>query len=212
VRTTPRTGMRYYEQGDTLDVTTQDAAMMSDADTFVVGIYDTAAAGAAADGAYTGAGKTMRTGMVRTIGGFLEIYRNGAWRGVQSIELQTQVFYETTYGNGDEAGVAILNIPDYGGPVYVTVSGAVSVAAVAGAQIRAVVRLDAIEGVIASAVLDRSSQYPSGELMSLTFPAYRIGPISGAHNLIVGIRRVLGSGNWAVPAGGNQLYALITAA
>lgn len=200
-----------YQNSDPLDYGAQQSAVQKAIDSRVVARFATKAAADSAYSAYTAQGGVLSDGMVRAIGGYLETYRAGGWRGVMPVTRTTLTFFETTYSNGDEVGVATLAIPDLGTPSYVDVSGAVTVSATTGAQVRGVIRLDAIEGTIASRIANRSGQLPNGELIDLTFPPYRIGPISGAHNLIVGIRRVLGTGQWYVPAGGNYLRADITA-
>jgi hypothetical protein len=212
VKTTPINGMRRFETADAIDMTTQDLARMGDVDSRVVAHFDTKAAADAAYGAFTAQGGVLTNGMARAIGGYLELYRGGGWRGIQPVVVSTPSFFETTYNGAAEVGVATLALPDIGSPYYADVTGTLSVSANTGCQVQAVVRLDAIEATIASAVLTRSGQYPNGELMSLTFSPWRIGPITGTHNLIVALKRILGTGNWFVPAGGNTLRADITAA
>lgn len=210
MKTSPLNGLPIYEDADLLRYGTQQQATITALDSRVIGRYTTRAAAEAAAGAFTGQGGVLTDGMVRTVGGYLETWRSGAWRGVMPSTVQTTVFFETTFSNTAEAGVASLAIPDPGVSYFLDCSGAVSISANAGVTVEAHLRIDAAGGTVASPTRYRSGQLPPGELISLEFPAYRVGPYTGAHTLLCTVRRpAAGTGNWAVLAGGNYLRANI---
>lgn len=209
MKTSPLNGLPIYEDADLLRYGTQQEATIDALDTRVIGQYDTRAAADAALGAFTGQGGVLKQGMTRTIAGYFETYRSGAWRGVMPSTFQTTSFFETTFNGPAEAGVGQLAIPDPLASYHLDCSGAVSISAAAGTNVEAYLRIDAAGGQLVSPIRYRSGQLPAGELISLDFPAFRAGPFTGAHTLLLTVRRTQGTGDWAVLAGGNVLRANI---
>lgn len=174
-----------------------------------VGHFATRAAADSASGAYTAQGGVLTDGMTRTIAGYPETYRAGAWRGVMPTMTQTPNFFETTFNGSAETGVASLAIADPGVSYLLDVFGSLNLAANAGTSCEAYLRLDSISGPQVPVTRVRSGGLPDGELISLDFPAYRMGPYTGTHTLLCTVKRTAGTGNWAVNSGGNLLRANI---
>jgi hypothetical protein len=123
-----------------------------------------------------------------------------------SLNYSQQSFSPTTWSAGTEVGVAVLNIPDPGVPYRVKAVTGTNIFADDAAGIEVRVRLDTITGAVLGAVGNRPAGTADG--LGLTVVA-GIGGISaertGSTTVIVTVRRVYGSGAWAVAAGGNAL-------
>ena len=114
------------------------------------------------------------------------------------------------FGSTAETGVGSLSIPDPGSSYFLDCMGAVNISANTGVPVEVYLRIDAAGGALASPVRHRSGQLPNGELISLDFPPFRMGPYTGAHTLLCTVRRTsTGTGTWAVLASGNYLRANI---
>lgn len=207
--TNPLTGARYPDSASGTDLATYYANVVNDLSPMTAPPFGTAAARDAAFGAWAGQGNSMRDGLLCTVAGILQMYRNGAWRGVASTSASQTTFFNTTISDSVEYGVATLAIPDPGFPYILDTTACVLVAATAGVQVNIRIRLDSVTGIVISQDVPRSGQLPAGEVIPIPLGTWPSGTLTGAHSIVVTARRVLGSGNWNIPSGGSIANCLI---
>lgn len=212
MQTSAINGFPIYQASDTADYGTQQSALVKAIDSRSVPRFSTTTAADQAMGTYTAGGGVLADGMMRMIGGYPQIYRAGSWRGVIPGPLQATTFYDTTWNGSGEVGVASLSVPDQGCPYFLDCSGTVTIFANSGVLVNAYIRLDAVAGTLCSPIVMRDGLLPNGSGQTLTFNETTVGPLTGAHTVLVTVRTTSGSGPWAVQAGGNILRAVPRAA
>lgn len=122
---------------------------------------------------------------------------------------QTVQFFPTVYDRPDEAGVAILDVPDPGGLYVLTASASINVAATAGHGVATRLRLDSMTGPLLSGDGIRSGQYPVGELYTTVHPGMDSPVVTGPRRVIATVGRLTGSGRWEVLGHGNLLRVAV---
>lgn len=134
-----------------------------------------------------------------------EWYDGTTWRGRGSITYNnTNFLYVNNTGGGSEIVVASINIPEFGVPYRVKVSGVVNVTASDTTTIlECRARLDSVTGTVLGGVTTRPQNIPSGNYSSLSIgPGSLSGDLTIAHSVQATIFRPFGSGTWSVQNSG----------
>jgi hypothetical protein len=209
VQTTAINQLPIYQDSDPLQYGTQMSAVLKAIDPRLPARFASLSAANAAYAAFVAGGGAMTDGMQRSIAGDPQIYANGQWRGMVHRSASQTTFFNTTIADGSEVGVATLPIGDPGWPFILDTSGTVLVAAQADTFVNVQCRLDSMTGPVISQDVNRTGQFPAGQLMPLPLGAFPSGTLTGSHTVIVTARRTLGAGNWNVPAGGSIVNCAI---
>lgn len=204
--TDPITGASIRDQNDFASGGQQIGALLAALRTLVSAKFNTASA---RDAAYAAVPGSLTDGTPCTVAGVPQVYRNGQWRGLVSTSVNQLTFFPTTISTDTETGIATVAIPDPGFPYIIDTSFTAVVAAQAGVYVNVRARLDSITGTVISQDVQRSGSLPAGESIPVTSSPFPSGTLTGPRTLVLAGRRTLGSGNWAVPAGGSNLYATI---
>lgn len=207
--TNPLTNARYPDSASAVNLDTYFANIVNDLSPMTAPPFSTAAARDTAFANWVSTGNFMRDGLLCTVGGILQMYRGGSWRGVAFTSASQTTFFQTTISDSVEYGIATLAIPDPGFPYILDTSAVVAMAAQAGVQVSIRIRLDSVTGTVISQDSVRSGALPAGEVIPIPLGTWPSGTLTGAHSAVVTARRTLGTGNWACSAGGSIVNCMV---